>query len=348
MPFAALPLELVIEILSFAVDDPRRFIEHVEFDTRLRELCAFARVHRTWTRPAQLLLVKRRLQSDHVPHFVDLDAALAREPFREFVVHEFDYDADDLAKLPPVRHSQSLYEVSTLRLQCAELCSEYLEQFTRLVTLDVFVVRTFRLDVAFPLASLRRLVIGGHTTFGGAVETWTSFFSSTNLPSLAHLAIDVDEQVPRLSIVLGGILPQLVTLALSHRTAPIHPRYLAAPDESLFAVLPTLPRLRHLSLDMFAPGVLDDFCTQSRGLRLESLHVPDSFVSFVSGMLVPVALDDLARRFDRDDGFVVAERVIVYRGQDGIDHGFGLEEGRIRSAKRSGPPPFSSFTGVEE
>lgn len=124
------------------------------------------------------------------------------------------------------------------------------------------------------LPRLRRLVLGHDTRLISDAATWHQFFCPSTLPLLVHLALDAHVEIhaegfegPTLETVFQGIQSQLESVALGNQ-------FNGRLDPTLVESLVGLPKLQHLSLNLFHRSDFDPLSCDISGLSLESLHIP--------------------------------------------------------------------------
>lgn len=196
--------------------------------------------------------------------------------------------------------------------------------------------------------NLRRLVLGPGAAIYGEVPDCQRGFSSSNMPHLRHLSLDVDALPGKdADQALAGILPQITSLAILDRNKG------NGPGRNLIKLLHLSPNLVHLSIMLrathFEAGA---FAKAIANVQLRSLHFQAQMLLDESGALYYEASDfyrEALALANQQTATIGIARIVGY----GRDHRVGCLARSARKTMRfdvfergNGPsPPFADFDG---
>jgi hypothetical protein len=182
-------------------------------------------------------------------------------------------------------------------------------------------------------------------TLHGDPEAYQAMFSPTNLPSLAHLALDIAHDDVRSNANRGGYVPDKLFGALFPQLQTLSLRNSSVNTPSLSSTIRSLPRrgnLQHLAVSAYDPNFAVLIFRDGAGLILRSLHIHKCYGD------IPDLRSRLITASQGDEETIRVEKVVLYGRR--FEHIVGLaamddEDENFEWRKSQERPPFEDFDG---
>ncbi|GAA6061908.1 hypothetical protein JCM10212_000533 [Sporobolomyces blumeae] len=237
-----LPKELLLNILELAIPDPDALLDEKGREERLDNLSSFSLVHPSWTALARELVARRNCTVQDEGFDVSI---LNHEALKRFPLRTIDWSGERPCWYECDFGGFDATTVRTIRMAGVDAEVGEINNFKNLEWFEIHALDALSVGTPLELPNLRRLAVSACLgPFSARSDDPATLFAPENLPSLKHLALSPAEPEEPLERVFGGVVQQVETLALKLFTRlPGEPYLLPIVD-----MLPSLPRLRHLSL----------------------------------------------------------------------------------------------------